>query len=123
MLKLPKRMNVHPSMARSKRQEKELAYRVGGRTVIASGSLDVKGDVRKKRVLRIEAKTTGNKSFSVTREMVRKIEEAAMASDEMPALVVEFNDNGKPVSSVAVVPVWCLEMMCDYMEKTNGSGK
>ena len=39
----------------------------------------------------------------------RKIEEAALAHGQMPALVIEFNDDGKKVMEVAVVPTWVLE--------------
>ena len=116
-LAIPKRLKLPPSVQRSREQEDDLAFRVGGRKTIASGALDVKGDVRKKRVVRIEAKTTKNKSFSVTREMLRKIEEAAMGADELPAFVVEFNDNGKAVASVAIVPIWVLEMMGVWKEQ------
>lgn len=99
----------NPSYRRAKVQEKELAKRVGGRTTMASGSLSEKGDVRLRRVLRIEAKTTKHKSFSVTLEMVEKIEDAALAADELPVIVVEFNDGmGRKVKEVAVVPVYVL---------------
>ena len=116
MLKLPKSKQQHPSMIRSKVQERELAHRVGGRTVIASGALDVKGDVRKKRVMRIEAKTTQAKSFSVTLDMARKIEEAALATNELPVIVVEFNRNGKPIAELCVVPKYVLEMIAEWVE-------
>lgn len=116
-LKLPKRLNIHSSAVRSKFQEKELAKRIGGKTIIASGALDTKGDVRKKRVLRIEAKTTANDSFRVTTQMMGKIEQAALSADELPALVVEFLDaKGKVRGSVAVVPTYILEMMGVWAE-------
>lgn len=99
-----------PSHKRAVKQEQSLAKRLKGLRTPASGSGDVKGDVRLRRVLRIEAKTTKNRSFSVTLEMVRKIEEAAAAGAELPAIVVEFNDgNGKPIAEVAVVPTYVLD--------------
>lgn len=102
------------SHRRARKQEKELASRIGGRTTAASGSRDEKGDARKKGVLRLEAKTTKNKSFSVTLEMVTKIEDAALASGEMPCIVVEFNDGrGKKLKEVAVVPVYVLDELCN----------
>lgn len=95
-------------------QEREIALRIGGTTTPASGALDIKGDVRIKSVARIECKTTANKSFSVTREMVRKIEEAALGSGEVPALVVEFiSPTGCPELSVAVVPIWVLDSLAN----------
>ncbi len=97
---------------RARKQEKELATRIGGRTTPASGALSEKGDVRLKRVARIEAKTTKNKSFSVTLEMLDKIENAALPCDEIPILVVEFNDgNGRKVKEVAVVPTYVLDSL------------
>lgn len=113
-LRIPKRMSgkLTPSHNRARKQEAEVAKRVGGRTTPASGALDVKGDVRVKSVARIECKTTCAKSFSVTREMVEKIESAAITSGELPALVVEFiSKTGRPESSVALVPVWVLDLL------------
>jgi len=113
-LKLPKRLQLHPSRQRSKDQEIELASRFGGRKTAASGALDSKGDVRVKGVVRIEAKTTSKKSFPVTREMIRKIEAEAMAADEFPALVVEFIDEkGTPEMECCVVPKWVLDILCE----------
>jgi hypothetical protein len=96
---------------RAKKQEKELSVRMQGRRVPGSGSGSEKGDVKKCfGVVRIEAKTTGNKSFSVTRDMVRKIEEAALSSNELPAIVIEFIDElGNPEMEVAVVPTYALQ--------------
>lgn len=102
------------SHTRAPKQEKELAKLVKGRRTPGSGSKALKGDVRKKRVVRIEAKTTKNNSFSVTRDMVRKIEEAALPYDELPVIVVEFNDGkGKKVSEVAVCPLYVLQEIAE----------
>ena len=112
MLRLPKDKKIPQTLARSRRQEKDLAKRIGGQTTIASGALDVKGDVRKKGILRIEAKTTSKASFSVTREMIQKIEDAALPAGEFPAIEIEFTDMfGKSLHKVAVVPVYVLELM------------
>ena len=101
---------VTRSHLRSKKQEREIAKRIGGRVTPASGASTLKGDVRLKRVVRIEAKTTQNRSFSVTLDMVRKIEEAALTHGELPIIVVEFNDgNGRKLSEVAVCPIYVLQ--------------
>ena len=102
---------MSPSHRRAKRQEKELAKRGGGRLTPGSGAFDQKGDVKKYNgVYRIEAKVTKKKSFSVTREMVRKIEEAALPNNELPAIVIEFVDeSGNPQMEVAVVPTYLLD--------------
>lgn len=106
--------NLTASHRRSRVQEASLAKRVKGLTTPASGARDVKGDVRVRRVLRIEAKTTKNKSFSVTLEMVRKIEEAAASGGELPAIIVEFHDGyGRPIAEVAVVPSYVINEIAE----------
>lgn len=97
---------------RSLKQEEELAARGRTRRVVASGAGPEKGDVKKYAgVWRIEAKTTSRKSFSVTRDMISKIEDAALPHGEMPAIVIEFLDkNGKPECEVCVVPSYALDM-------------
>lgn len=119
-MQTPKRLKgMHtPSHARSRNQEREIARRVGGCVTRGSGCGNEKGDVRLRGVCRIEAKTTKHNSFSVTREMIVKIEDAALSSGELPAIVVEFIDGaGKPCGSVAVVPLWSLEMMLENQKQ------
>jgi Holliday junction resolvase len=100
------------SYRRSRKQEREIAERLGGRRTAASGSKDEKGDVRVKGVVRIEAKTTKHKSFSVTLDMIRQIEDAALVSGEMPVIAIEFNDGkGKRLKEVAVVPIYVLDLL------------
>lgn len=112
MKRAEKTKNLSNSHRRSKAQEKKLAIRVGGSLTPASGARDIKGDVRIKNVVRIEAKTTKNASFSVTRDMIDKIETAAVNSGEMPVLVIEFNDGfGKKLKEVAVLPMYALESL------------
>jgi len=91
-----------------------------GQLVPGSGSSVQKGDVKGcfGGLVRIEAKTTGNKSFSITRDMVRKIEDAALPNNELPAIVVEFIDEyGKPVMEVAVVPTYVLMELGEMNDK------
>ena len=97
---------------RAKKQEKELAKRGNGRRTPGSGNGALKGDVQKYNgVWRLEAKTTQRKSFSVTREMIQKIEAASLSHDEIPAIVIEFLDeSGRPEMEVAVVPTYLLDM-------------
>ena len=94
----------------SRKQEKTLAKKLGGRTTLASGSLREKGDVRVKGVKRIECKCTQHKSFSVTLEMVEKIKAAAMCNDETPFIQIDFiNKDGGILEQVAVVPMFYLD--------------
>jgi Holliday junction resolvase len=106
---------------RSKKQERTLSLRYKGSLVPGSGSARQKGDVMGccGGVVRIEAKTTGAKSFSVTRDMVRKIEDAALPNNELPAIVIEFIDEfGKPVMEVAVVPTYALNLIGEAHAKS-----
>ena len=98
---------------RSKKQEKSLAERGKGRLVPRSGAGPEKGDIKKYRgIVRIEAKTTSRKSFSVTREMIAKLEDAALPHGEIPALVIEFiNEQGVPEAEVAIVPTYILDVV------------
>lgn len=102
--------NLTASHKRSKKQEKALAGRVGGKLTPASGARDVKGDVRVKGILRIEAKTTKRRSFSVTLDMIAQIEDAAVSTGEMPVIIVEFiTPEGKPIKEVAICPTYVLQ--------------
>jgi len=96
---------------RSAKQEKALAKRGGGKVTPGSGNGKHKGDVMKFHgLLRIEAKCTNKKSFSVTRDMIRKIEDAALPNGELPAIVVEFiNGDGRPTHEIAIVPTYVLD--------------
>lgn len=106
----PKRVRGStPSHARSRKQEDALAARVGGKTTPRSGAGGwQKADVRVKGLARIEAKTTKHKSFSVTGEMIQKVEDAAMQAGELPVIVVELEGGAR---SVAVMPMWALDLI------------
>lgn len=113
-MKIPKRIKgkATASHARSPKQEKEIANRIGGKVTRGSGCGNEKGDVRIERVIRIEAKTTKHRSFSVTRDMLEKIEMTALCAGELPALAIEFiTEQGKPIGTVCVVPEWVLDII------------
>lgn len=102
--------NLTKSHRRAPKQEREVAKRLGGRLTPASGAKDVKGDVRIKGVARIECKTTKHESFSVSLKMLHKLEESALMTGEVPAIIIEFHDNdGRTRGEVAVVPTYVLE--------------
>lgn len=98
---------------RAPKQEKDWAARGKGRLTPGSGNKAIKGDVQKfNGVVRLECKTTRNNSFSVTRKLVKKIEESALAHGEVPAIVIEFiGEDGKPQHELAVVPTYVLDML------------
>jgi hypothetical protein len=93
-----------PAYRRSRKQEKETAKRLGGRTVIASGAKFRKGDAEVPGIARIECKATGADSFRVTKEMLDKIDNAAIGNDQIAIIEIEFVDQlGKPIDSVCVL--------------------
>lgn len=99
---------------RSPKQEKELAGRLGGKIVKGSGCGFDKGDVRVKNKILLEAKCTEKNSFSVTREMVRKIEDAACgcSGGEVPVMEIEFMAiPGQGKQKVVLMPEWALDML------------
>jgi len=98
-------------------QEANLAKKVGGRVTPGSGNKQEKGDVRKKGVCRIECKATSKKSFSVTKEMLHKIENAALPAGEIPLIQVDFlNEYGRVARSCCVLPMEFLDLVCDVYE-------
>jgi len=97
---------------RSSSQEKMLAKRSGGKEVHRSGASNWdKGDVRGYRGrMTVEAKTTSRKSFSVTRDTMVKLEDAASSKSELPVLIIEWLDSvGSVEGELAVVPMWVLD--------------
>lgn len=109
------RKNQSPAHRRSLKQEKKLAVEGGGTLTPGSGNKKEKGDVMHYfGVFRIEAKCTSNKSFSVTREMIEKIEDATSRTGEIPAIMIEFIDEDENVlHEVAVVPAYALREIAD----------
>lgn len=109
-MQLPKRLSNGAAYGRARKQEKTLAKRLGGRTTPASGSKDEKGDVRVAGVVRVECKNTQAKSFSITQDMLDKIEAAALGAGEVPAIQVDFiSGQGKLQRSVVVMPTYALD--------------
>jgi Holliday junction resolvase len=103
------------SHTRAPQQERDLARRFEGKRVPGSGSGPQKGDVKKAfGIFRIEAKTTTKKSFTVTKEMIEKIEVAALTTNEMPVIIIEFLDEqGNPEKEIAVLPTYALEVIAN----------
>lgn len=105
---------------RAPKQEKLLAKRGGSKLVKGSGvSPWDKGDVRGyKGKLTIEAKCTSRKSFSVTRDTLRKLEDAACSKGELPLLIVEFlNTLGLPEAEIAIIPMRVLDELLDNQQE------
>jgi hypothetical protein len=109
-----------PAYHASKKLEKKLAKKVGGYRTAGSGNKHEKGDVRKRGLARLEHKATQAASFRVTKEMLHKIEMAAVGCDEIPALIVDFLDErGKSTGQeVAVIPMsYLMELLNDVSSR------
>ena len=121
-LATPKRLDgMTPSHARARTQEKRVAERIGGALTRGSGSGNEKGDARLKGVVTIECKTTKARSFSVTPEILDKLEAATFGSGEIPILQVEL-ELGK--RKAIVMPDWALDLVLEAAKlRTLGEGK
>jgi hypothetical protein len=90
----------------SRRQEEKLAASIGGKRHAGSGAMaGLKGDFRKKGVVRCEAKFTQAKTFTLSRDVLDKIRGEA-THGEVPTVVVEFKNKltGRTEDSWAVIP-------------------
>jgi hypothetical protein len=85
----------------STRQENRVAEEVGGKTVIASGSLwGSKGDVRSDKFL-VECKTTGGMTYPLHLTTWKKIEKEAINDGlRVPVMCVDLADGGKRLAIV-----------------------
>ena len=105
-IKKPKHLRGqnHQSAGLATQQEAKLARRLGGRVTKGSGNQDDKGDVVVPEVVRVECKTTEQKSYGLTLYDVNKIEVAARNTNELPVLVIQWTDpRGKVLGEVAVL--------------------
>lgn len=99
----------------SKKQEERVARDVGGRPTNGSGNTDFasqKGDVRKQFDLRIEAKTTSARSYTLSLDTWQKIQGEAAVAGEMPAMQVEFQGPMGMNRKLAVIDWhWFLQLL------------
>lgn len=119
-LRTPKRLGGQTQNANQRKgraHERASAKRFGGDLVRGSGAGSVKGDVRKYRVFRLENKTTKNKSFPVTADLIRKIEASVpLGSSEVPFLEVRVDDESADPKTVFVFPSWAMDDIIAAME-------
>lgn len=111
---VPRRLIHTKSHDRAAKQEKATAKRLGGKTVKGSGSGNEKGDVRLKGIVRIEAKHTKHKSFSVTEKIIDGIEAAVVGSGEIPVIEIEICEGRR---RCFVIPDWALEMIVGEIKR------
>lgn len=78
-------------------QERRLVRQTGGQRSAASGALSRKGDVRS-RLMLIEAKTTGNRSYTIQSKELEKIWREALMDDRLPVLQFDLNGTSYAVT-------------------------
>ena len=104
---------ISKSHVHAPKQEKRLAKQFGGRTTSGSGSKDEKGDVIVAEKVVIEAKSTQNKSYSLTRALVKKMENESMSKGKIPTFQIDFLNGENIDCQLAVIPMWAFEMLLD----------
>lgn len=119
VLRRPKHLTTrNANQGRSRVQERRIAKDLGGTLTRGSGSGRDKGDVKKHKVFRLEAKTTIHKSFSVTAEIIDKLDAAVVGGNpEIPFLQVDIMNGAK---SVCVIPAWAMPTIVEALEKGRG---
>jgi len=100
------------SHANASKQESKQVKVLGGEAVRGSGCGFDKADTKIKDVLRLECKSTINKSFSVTKKILDKVNNACMGT-EIPAVHVELvnKDSGDVTDACYIIPVWAMEIL------------
>ncbi len=114
-MKQPKRLSGQsPAHNNAANQERRAAKRIGGRTTPGSGSGYQKGDARRRGLVRVECKCTGNsKGYRVTHGELAKLQRGAFGSDEIPVMEIELMGDG-PNERAYVVPAWAMD---DLLER------
>jgi hypothetical protein len=90
---------------------------VNGKQTKASGALNEKGDVRIHKVARIENKTTVHDSFSVSVDLVEKLENSVAGSDELPVMQVELR--GGSVKFLVIPDYYLEDILEGFRESKN----
>lgn len=82
---------MNPNKKKSQIQEKNLTKRTNGRLTLNSGATSVfdKADVDTSS-FKIECKTTDKKSFSLKKDILKKVEKEAIFRNKMPLMEIEI---------------------------------
>ena len=108
---------ISASHIHAPKQERRLASDLGGSLTLGSGSGCIKGDVRITGVARIEAKSTQHKSYSLKRELVDRMEHAAIQSGEVPIFQIDFLTGENIDKQLVVMPMWAMEILLSNNKK------
>lgn len=86
----------------ARRQENDIASRLGGRVTPASGSGGIKNDVRSPE-WSVEIKSTSRKAFPANRDVIETAEKQALRDGRRFALFVAFITPGKPAKRYVLI--------------------
>jgi hypothetical protein len=110
VIRTPKRLGgstANANQRKGRAHEAASVKTLGGRAVRGSGAGREKGDVRRVNVYRLECKTTKNRSYSLTREMIEKVEASVPAgSSEIPFMEIRVDDQSAMPKTCFVFPAW-----------------
>lgn len=113
-IKVPKHKPKAPSKqdrVLSKNQEQEVMKKIGGRRQPASGAFRDKGDGRLCNHLRMEAKFTRAKQFTLKQSTISKLR-TECSDTEYPLIVLDFkNREGRTYDRLAILPFTQWEKM------------
>ncbi len=121
----PRKRALKNNQKTSKQREQELCELLGARRQPGSGNqAGLKGDGRKKGVLRLEAKFTMGGSYRLELENLQKVALEAEGV-ELPVFVIEFLDRGtrKLIDNYAIIRLGDLVDLLQLKEQTNAAGK
>ena len=98
-----------PGLRNARRQERDVAAAIGGRTTLASGAGPEKGDVAS-QVLVVECKSTTRSSFAISPALMDRITATAAQTSRRGVLHVRFVDAaGRTLRQYGVVEADLLE--------------
>lgn len=95
-----------------RKQERDGASLINGRTTAASGALGQDGDARAVHLWRMEAKQTGSTEYRLHQDTWSKLVRGALAADEEPLLHVRFLANAHRTTLV-VIRKSLYDYLCD----------
>lgn len=106
----PKRRAQSEAYRRAPHQEREAAKEMttARRTALSGAGLE-KGDVRLEGAVRLECKATGRKSYALSVEAWKALEEQALTAGEVPAMQIEFLLPDGTRTTLAVLP-WSIAL-------------
>jgi two-component SAPR family response regulator len=105
------------------KHEKQKADELGGYLVSNSGRGKEKGDVFKKNLYRIDCKNTTANSYSIKKDLAKKLELESIGKNEIPIFVISFYNEVhlKYDCELAVMPLRNLKELLEKIDETTST--